>query len=267
MKKKISELDKIFYKLQQFSDKITNRTDENIKSRLHNIYVNNRLIFQAFSAQILRIKNSPQISLEDLIKLLQLQNQLIEIYKKYFVITNNKNLKLVKMLEVKQILDKRIEELSSKNNNASHSISNKNLQFSNRARELIYEVKILDKQLILNGKKGITIPSSNEEKEKLSAYLADLGRRIFNELINPQTGVYFKELKHALMSIVSSYKAIFINPFKKPGQNIKNVKEIANNKKNIVRKLDSYEKHIENIVKRSELSRGPATYSGPQKYQ
>jgi hypothetical protein len=59
------------------------------------------------------------------------------------------------------------------------------------------------------------------------------------------------------MSIVSSYKAIFINPFKKPGQNIKNVKEIANNKKNIVRKLDSYE----NIVKRSELSRVPATYS------
>ena len=43
------------------------------------------------------------------------------------------------------------------------------------------------------------------------------------------------------MSIVASYKAIFINPFRKPGQNIKNAEEIANNKKIIVRKHDYYD--------------------------
>lgn len=254
IEKKLNELDKIFDKLQQFSGKITNITNENIKSRLRNIYLNNRLKFPAFSAQILRITNSSQISLEDLIKLLQLQNKLIEIYKKYFTTPNNKNSRLDDMLKVKQILDERIKELSP----------NKNLQSSNRARELLFKVKILDRQLIPNEKKGIVIPSSNEEKEKLSAYLVDLGGRIFNELINPQTGRYYKKLRYALMSIVASYKAIFINPFRKPGQNIKNVKEIANNKKIIVRKLDSYEQHIANIVKKSELSREPATYSEPK---
>jgi hypothetical protein len=44
-------------------------------------------------------------------------------------------------------------------------MSNKNLQFSNPAIELIYEVKMLDNLLIPNKRKGIVIPSSNEEKK------------------------------------------------------------------------------------------------------
>ena len=120
-------------------------------------------------------------------------------------------------------------------------------------------------KLIPNKRKGVTIPSSNKEKEELSTYLVNLGERIYNEAINPYASVSFREFEYALMTIVSFYKAIFINPFRKPGQNIKNVEEIANNKKNIVKKLDSYEKHIKNIIKKSELSRGEATYSGLKK--
>jgi len=271
IEKKISELDKIFNKLQQFSKKITNRTDENIKSRLHNIYLNNRLIFQAFSAQILRITNSPQISHDDLIKLLKLQNQLIEIYKKYFRTQTNKNLKLGQMLEVKQILDKKIRNLSRKNNNYSYSEPKKFREFrefreqkqlSNKFKELdelCAESRILSSQLVK--KEGGMNDLSEEQKQHLSIYIPDLARKIYELIKDLKYGKPLIESKIELEELISLYSIIFIEKGKYLNNSLNTIPTNKKNtylnflkKKQEINKLFKDEKEIYN-------KENPLTYS------
>jgi hypothetical protein len=265
IEEKISELDKIFDKLQQFSKKITNRTDENIKSRLHNIYFNNRFIFPAFSAQILRISNIPKISLDDLNKLLQLQNQLIKIYNKYKKTTNYKNLKLVKMLEVKQILDEKIKNLSRKNNNYSYSEPIKfreQNQLSNKFKEideLCAESRILSIQLVKN--EGGMIDLSEEQKQQLSIYIPDLARKIYKLIKDLKYGKHLIESKKELEELISLYSIIFIEK----GKNLNNsLNTIPNNKTNTYLNLENKKQEINKLFKDEERryrEENPPTYS------
>ena len=112
-------------------------------------------------------------------------------------------------------------------------MANKNPQLST---ELIAEFNILYNQLIPNKSKGIK-ELSNEKKEELSPIISNLATRIYEKAILLKSDPDFNKLKENLYKLYSLYRAIFIEDFRKYGQNLKNVQGVANNKKIIALNL------------------------------
>ena len=98
---------------------------------------------------------------------------------------------------------------------------------------LIQQYKLLNKELLPNntGKTGIK-QLSNDEKEEMSKRIANLAKDIYNKAITiPNSRPNFILLKKSLTSLYNLYRAIFIDDFRKNGQNLKNVQGVANNNK------------------------------------
>ena len=98
---------------------------------------------------------------------------------------------------------------------------------------LIQKFEQLNKELLPNntGKTGIK-QLSNDEKEEMSKRIANLAKDIYNKAITiPNSRPNFILLKKSLTSLYNLYRAIFIDDFRKNGQNLKNVQGVANNNK------------------------------------
>lgn len=172
------------------------------------------------------------------------------------------------MLEVKQILDERIEELSSKNNNASYSEPNKFRKFreqnqlSNKFKELdelCSKSRILSSQLVK--KEGGMIDLSEEQKQQLSIYIPDLARKIYKLIKDLKYGKHLIESKIELEELISLYSIIFIEK----GKNLNNsLNTIPTNKKNTYLNLKKKKQKINNLFKeKKEIynKENPPTYN------
>lgn len=114
--------------------------------------------------------------------------------------------------------------------------------------ELFAEYNILFNQLIPNKSRGI-IELSNEQKERLSPIISNLADRMYRKAILLKSGLDFNLLKKNLNTLRNLYETIFIDDFRKYGQNLKNVEGLANNKKRIALNLNKKDIEINNIYR------------------
>lgn len=114
---------------------------------------------------------------------------------------------------------------------------------------LIQQYNLLYSELLPNktGKTGIKKFQSFQEKEEMSNRIAKLAKDIYDKAISLQSGPDFISLKNSLNSLYTLYRAIFIDEFRVYGQNLKNVKGVANNKKNIALNLREKNQNLKKI--------------------
>jgi len=117
------------------------------------------------------------------------------------------------------------------------------------------EFNILNAELLPN-KTGMTgiIELSNDEKEKMSIRIAELAKKIYDKAITLESSRYLNKLVLNLQKLYFIYKKIFIDDFREHGQNLQNVKGVANNKKRIAINLRNKNNELKkiNMIKHNE---------------
>ena len=81
----------------------------------------------------------------------------------------------------------------------------------------------------------------------MSNRIATLAKNIYDKAITLKSGPDFIALKNSLTHLYNLYRAIFIDDFRKNGQNLKNVQGVANNKKNIALNLREKNQNLKKI--------------------
>lgn len=147
IEKKIAELEKIFLKFKNFSDKIKNKNDINLKNRYKTIY-DGALFFTCpnLSIQILRMMIDPStITSVELKKLEIMQNKLIYLFINHYDIKNEKN--NIELINMNRILDQIRENIelryhkpnnnTTKHKNLSNQLSQLQIQtYKNNNKKL-----------------------------------------------------------------------------------------------------------------------------------
>ena len=95
--------------------------------------------------------------------------------------------------------------------------------------------------------------------------IANLAKDIYEKaIIISSSSPDFKKLQENLNTLYNLYKAIFIDEFRKSGQNLKNVQGVANNKKNIAINLKEKNNKLKEMNKnrqKKHTERMSASYS------
>jgi hypothetical protein len=200
IQKKIDELKKIFTKLNEFSKKIISKKNSELQNRLNGIYSNNANIFAAF---ILQLKLNAEISyynIEELKKLENFIDELINLYDLFYKVDENIS---KKMKENKKFISDRIIYLK-KNQERLLQESEKGIIIN-----LIIQFNKLKNNLTPVKNKGIrTI--NNSEKTDLSRHIIDLATKIYEQAKKTQDINVFNQLKEKLAYLHDIYTFIFI---------------------------------------------------------
>jgi hypothetical protein len=202
IQKKIDELKKIFTKLNEFSKKIIPKKNSELQNRLHGIYSNNANIFAAF---ILQLKLNAEISyynIEELKKLENFIDELINLYDLYYIVDENIS---KKMKENKRFISDKIIYLKE-NQERLLQESEKGIIIN-----LIIQFNKLKNNLTPVKNKGIR-PINNSEKTDLSRRIIDLATKIYEQANKTQDINDFKQLKEKLSYLHNIYSFIFIEP-------------------------------------------------------
>jgi hypothetical protein len=135
--------------------------------------------------------------------------------------------------------------------NFTPQAQNSSVNFTPQAQNydlLIHELNKLDNYLIPNKIRGGLIELSNEEKEEISKVISNLAQKIYDKAIHLKGGSEFTRLHQELYKLYDIYWVYFIEKNRQPGQNLKNVKGVANNKMKIALNLQVKENSLKKIV-------------------
>jgi hypothetical protein len=196
---------KLFEKLLvDFKEKIKNKSTNNkerLQTQIDVIYNKYHNFFSKFSDNISNIKNWNPLTIEQLNKLLSIQEELIELfkfyYKKYFRVNGHLykndslfflNKKYLKSMEiVKKIISRKIYYMTP------------NVQ-SRNINDLFLESDSLYNRLIEMPESEI-IKLTKQQKKELSAYIKDLVKFIYNETVSKNKVLSIEVLKKSIKEL------------------------------------------------------------------
>jgi len=203
LEKKLIELQKIYERIKNISEKILAKQDQTLKDRFKAIFYNYLILFPNFLAKILEFLSSHDLDINNLKYLSFIADNLRILFLKicypltddvpYYIKileVESKSLELEvenKLFEVQTEISRKIDELTNKNFN-----KNKNKNFNNKNFQNL----------------------KNEQNEyMLREKIVTLSLKIYKKALDSQ-GIELEKLKKDFNTLIDLYKEKFINPRK-----------------------------------------------------
>jgi len=133
IQKKTDELKKIFLKFKNFSDKIKNKNDRDLKVRYNNIYRSALYYICPYLSAIILQLSIAVITVAELKKLKKIQKDLLKLFIEYYDVDND-DIQFKNMLGVLDMISSSIEIHPSKNNK-NQNLVNEFSQFQMQPRK------------------------------------------------------------------------------------------------------------------------------------
>jgi hypothetical protein len=250
IKIQLNKSKKLFEKLSVFKDKIIHKRPRNkdrLQSQIDVIYNNNHTFFPKFSDKIFDIIKGSEsiprynidnnsISIQQLEKLLLIQEELISLFKIYYKEYNKENRHLYnnnspfhlhktylrKMEYIKDFISKKINFKIPNDRNITDLFSES---------ESLYNQVIQMPELEINNK-----------KQELSAYIIDLAKFIYKKTVVSNNEILKKSINE-LLNLCMLYNLIFSKEYTAIRETME-YSELSNSNKKIIPNKETYENLI-----------------------